>query len=296
MSPMGYTHWWPWQILTRRAGLLLVHRFDTTFDVERLKAELAAVRKEYDIVPHYRGSYMAGEEAWGAITLVGADGDPKDHRPQQTFQGRAIEYIKTPALRLAPYMESIIDGFGAKTRRVRLMQLAAGTRIFWHDDGDEYGIDNRTVRLHIPIVTNDRVEVQVSHQDCRWREGELWFLDNSFTHRLRNRGTEARVHLVIDLQVDDHVRAMFPQAHHDQESQRQKLRPACRRWYALTAQRWLKLERERQRRRGTHGLAVQVPQGNVGAAAAPSPSPASSRVHVESGASRGVPVTVDSEV
>jgi hypothetical protein len=293
---MGYTHWWPWQILTRRAGLLLVHRFDKTFDVERLQAELAAVRKEYDIVPHYRGSYMAGDEAWGAVTLVGVNGDPGDGRPQQVFKNRTIENVKTPALRLAPYMESIIDGFGAKTRRVRLMQLAAGTRIFWHDDGDEYGIDNRTVRLHIPVVTNDRVEVQVSHQDCRWREGELWFLDNSFTHRLRNRGTEARVHLVIDLQVDDHVRAMFPQAHHDQESLRQKLRPECRRWYTLTARRWLKAERERQRRRGRHGTAVAVPQGSVNAAP-PTSSPAPSPAHVASDAAGGVQsVTVDTEI
>jgi hypothetical protein len=234
--------------MTRRAGLQLVHKFDAKYDVGRLREELAAILREYEIVPHYR-PYLTEAKGWGAITLVGANGDPNDHRPPQAFAKGTYRLEKTPVLRLAPYMESIIDGFGVKTRRVRLMQLAAGRNIIWHDDGDEYGFDHQTIRLHVPVITNEHVEVQVSHEDCRWREGELWYLDNSFAHRLRNGGTEARVHLVVDLEVSDKVRAMFPTTLLEQKAVRDDLRPRCRRILAMSVGRWMKHKRARERRR-----------------------------------------------
>ena len=62
-------------------------------------------------------------------------GDPFEDRPL------GAPYEKTPALELAPYMESIIDGFETDKKRVRLMELQPQKSIFWHYDKGET-IDN----------------------------------------------------------------------------------------------------------------------------------------------------------
>jgi hypothetical protein len=238
---MAYKHNYPWQIITRTAGLELVYAFEQRYDAARLQQELAAILQEYAIVPHYRPYLTNG---WGAITLYGPNGDPNDPRPWQAFQGKDVAFTKTPVLRLAPYMESVLDGLAFPKRRVRLMQLTAGKRIYWHHDSDEYGFDARTVRLHVPVVTNDRVEFQVSHHDCRWQPGELWYLDNSFPHRLYNGGSEGRVHLVIDLEVNNAVKAMFPDRLHEQRAVRDACRKRCRAWHDRTVGRVMKVRRK----------------------------------------------------
>ena len=60
-------------------------------------------------------------------------------------------YEKTPALELAPYMESIIDGFETDKKRVRLMELQPQKSIFWHYDKGETIDNGKTARIHIPV-------------------------------------------------------------------------------------------------------------------------------------------------
>src|SRR5581483_5774054 len=107
--------------------------------------------------------------------------------------------------------------------RVRLMQLLPGERVLWHFDSSE-SIDRANARVHVPIVTNAGVRFQISHEDCRWRPGELWYGDFSFPHRLHNTGSEGRIHLVLDLKVTDVVRSLFPREFLDSVKQRARLR------------------------------------------------------------------------
>jgi hypothetical protein len=213
--------------MTRRSGVHLTHHFEETFDVGRLQLELAAVLQHHDIVPHYR-SYLAN--GWGAITLVGPNGDAQEHRSVAVVKGAAVEYLKTPAMQHTPYIESILSTFPGKSNRVRLMRLEAGRKIFWHHDGFLFGLDRRIARFHIPIITNPHVHLQVSHEDCHWQAGNLYFLDNSFPHRLVNGGSHDRVHLVFDMEVTPELVAMFPAVFAEQVEARQALRERCFRW------------------------------------------------------------------
>jgi hypothetical protein len=66
------------------------------------------------------------------------------------------------------------------------------------------------LRLHIPIVTNDKVNFVVDRKKVVMGVGELWALDTSYTHSVSNHGSENRVHLVMDIIVNEWVLSLLP--------------------------------------------------------------------------------------
>ena len=243
---MAFGHWYPWQVITRNAGIHLTHRFAETFDVGRLQSDLAAVQEHHEVVPHYR-SYLAN--GWGAITLVGPNGDATDHRSVGVIKGDGAEYKKTPAMDHAPYIESILSILPGNCHRVRLMRLEAGRKIYWHHDGFLFGLDRRIARFHIPIRTNPGVQLQVGHEDCHWQAGGLYFLDNSFPHRLVNAGDQDRIHLVFDMEVSPELVDLFPADFAAERELRQDLRQRCFRWVDNTVGVIYKLQKRWQMKR-----------------------------------------------
>ncbi len=226
---MGYAHLYPWQLATKRFGVKLTCKLDPVYDVPKLQAECNRIIEEYSPANQFGDDHEGG---WKAVCLVSSGGDP--------YEDRYLDgvFTKTPALNLAPYMESIIDGFPGQTARVRLMQLLPRENIFWHFDGWQ-SLDQKDVRLHILIVTNSEVQFQISHEDCRWLPGELWYGDFTFPHRLYNGGDSPRVHLVMDFVVDNEIKALFPRAIQDSVKTRRTIRKLCARLCQLyTAKRY----------------------------------------------------------
>jgi aspartyl/asparaginyl beta-hydroxylase (cupin superfamily) len=131
--------------------------------------------------------------------------------PEEPFASKEIvTYKKTAPLAQCPYFEEIVDGFQCPKERVRLLLFEPGTKILTHRDPDEAWPLGRGIRLHIPIVTHDEVYFYVAGQRIFMRPGELWHCDFSRPHRVANRGTIARVHMVIDFKMNDWLRALFP--------------------------------------------------------------------------------------
>jgi hypothetical protein len=219
---MGYGHSYPWQVATGRHALELSCRLgeNRVYDAELLEKELRQILARYE--PVAQGSIYDGG-GWTGISLVSAGGDPLELRPL------AGTYEKTPALRLAPYAEDILDSFDCEMTRVRIMGLAPGQRIFWHFDADETVDDGTKARIHVPIATNPAVRFQLSHQDLFWGPGELWYGDFSFPHRLVNGGAEARFHLIMDVRITDFVRGLFPDGFLEQKPRRLAVKPFCQR-------------------------------------------------------------------
>lgn len=213
-----YAHLYPWQLATRLKRVALTARLAPRYPVDVLQAELAAVLAHYQPREQF-GYYHRG--GWSGVALRAVDGDPfaDAHVPGGVFS-------KTPALQHAPCMEEIIGSFPCEVRRVRLLRLAPGQAVYWHTD-KFCSVDARILRLHIPLVTNERVAFQVSHEDCSWQPGELWYADFSFPHRLRNDGVHGRVHLVLDLVANDATRAMLPDAMLAQRELRTVARERC---------------------------------------------------------------------
>src|SRR5262249_30752037 len=65
-------------------------------------------------------------------------------------------------------------------------------------------------RLHVPIITNDRVVFHVAGERVHMQPGRLYYVNFTKKHFVRNDGDEARIHLVLDLHVNDFLRQVFP--------------------------------------------------------------------------------------
>jgi hypothetical protein len=214
IGPFG--HAYPWQLYTQLNGVELTARMEGSYPAEELQAEFKEIVANFS-PQNQHGQYHRG--GWSGVALHALDGDPL--RDDDDISKDKLE--KTPALKFAPTMEKIIDSFPADKRRVRILSLEPGKQIFWHREF-WHSVDSKILRLHIPVVTNPKVGFQISHQDCPWQPGELWYGDFTFPHRLQNGGTEDRIHLVIDLVNNDAIKAMLPESLVNQVELRSKAR------------------------------------------------------------------------
>lgn len=103
-----------------------------------------------------------------------------------------------PPLALLPTVQKLIDQtIPAPPMRCVLARLAPGTNIPAHADAGRY-LD-RTVRLHVAVITNPRVVMFVEGKVYKMRPGEIWAVNNGGTHGVLNDDPEhARTHLICD--------------------------------------------------------------------------------------------------
>jgi hypothetical protein len=66
------------------------------------------------------------------------------------------------------------------------------------------------LRLHVPIITNNKVNFIVDGKKVIMGVAELWALDTSYTHSVSNFGSENRIHLVMDVIVNEWVIGLLP--------------------------------------------------------------------------------------
>jgi len=147
------------------------------------------------------------EGGWKIISLrsIGGDSDRTDPGGPSL-----VDYEYTNYLDVAPYMKSILNQFGSYVRTARLSVLNPGEKINRHCDtyiAFKYG----QVRLHIPIITNDKVEVNISGESQNWGEGELWYGDFSKNHSVINNGNTPRIHLIFDVCLSSQLLSIFPE-------------------------------------------------------------------------------------
>ena len=67
------------------------------------------------------------------------------------------------------------------------------------------------LRLHIPIVTHPDAAFFIDGQRMNWNAGELWYGDFSKVHSVENDSQVVRVHMVIDVQINEFVLSLFPE-------------------------------------------------------------------------------------
>lgn len=236
---MGYykTDEFPWQRITSREKLELAFPLAKKYDEELLVKETKELFLKY-APKEQHGRYHKG--GWNGICLHAAYGDVGETRLIKD-----APYKKTEALDSAPYFESIIDELPGDKKRIRLMALEPEKNIFWHiDEGDS--LDEARVRLHIPIITNAKVHFQISHLNCEWEPGTLYYGDFSFPHRLYNESNIDRVHLVIDIDVNQEIEGLFKQEFIQNRERRKRIKEDVRKSF-FKYDRWDK-NKDRLRR------------------------------------------------
>lgn len=87
--------------------------------------------------------------------------------------------------------------------RALLIQLKMKSFIKSHiDQGESLSVCHR---IHIPIITNNKVFFTVDNETKNLKEGELWEINNAKKyHSVQNKSRYSRTHLVVDWITDDY--------------------------------------------------------------------------------------------
>jgi hypothetical protein len=103
-----------------------------------------------------------------------------------------------PVLNALPYTRKLIEQIiPGQAQRCLLARLGPGAVITAHIDQALYFA--KTVRIHVPVVTNDQVWMICQNEVFQMRLGEIWALNNSNLHAARNDHPSAsRIHLICD--------------------------------------------------------------------------------------------------
>jgi len=177
-------------------------RLPRTYDVELLRRDLQTLR-DVQVAPQ-PGPYHAGE--WTGIALHSMGG--KDSvLPSAAGMDR---YEETDNLKRAPYFKYVLDDLKCPKEVVRILFLPPGGYIKDHFDfhtSFQFGL----LRLHIPIITHSEVIFMIGGQRVMWNAGELWYGDFSRVHSVKNESSVVRVHMVIDVQINNFVLSLFPE-------------------------------------------------------------------------------------
>lgn len=174
------------------------------FDANALAADLARFERRawtaHFVQQHYEGD-------WSALPLrapAGATHPIMRIAPRPDCQ----DWVDTELLDASPHIRAALAIFDCALQAVRLMRLAPGSVIKEHRDFDlcaEQGV----ARLHVPILTNPQVDFRLSGARVEMAPGSLWYLRLSDPHAVANRGTNPRVHLVIDAVVNPWLEALL---------------------------------------------------------------------------------------
>lgn len=172
-------------------------RLPLAFDPLRLAADLDAL-EDREWTRHFVRDNYEGD--WSVLPLRAPAGETHPIR-MISAPADGTPFVDTPLLAATPYLAEILAGFSCPLGSARLMRLAPGSTIREHRDLDLSAEDGHA-RLHIPIRTSAEVDFRVARRRVAMTPGSCWYLRLSEPHSVRNGGTAARVHLVVDAQVN----------------------------------------------------------------------------------------------
>ena len=182
-------------------------RLPLVFDRDLLAADLRRLQAtpwiRHFVTQNYQGD-------WSVIALRGPAG--ARHPIQMIYSDPTVTAFEdTPMLAACRYFRSVLDSFDCPLQTVRLMRLTPGSIIREHTDHD-LSFEQGSIRLHIPITTNDGVVFELNRRRVILEAGSCWYLRLSDPHSVANQGDADRVHLVIDASVNEWVEAAFAAA------------------------------------------------------------------------------------
>ncbi|MFT3906329.1 MAG: aspartyl/asparaginyl beta-hydroxylase domain-containing protein [Steroidobacteraceae bacterium] len=113
-----------------------------------------------------------------------------------------------------PYVRWIINTLiPARPLRCLLAALPGGATIAPHIDRAPYF--SQTLRIHLPVVTHERVFMLAGEHSYIMRPGEVWVLNNSGRHAVWNADDATRIHLICDFMPDDALLELMARGQRD---------------------------------------------------------------------------------
>ena len=241
LSKIGYQKINP-KITTFGEIYNIFYRGKHRFHPQPKKADLLSIKKVCDVNAHlikqiekkltflpeftnHYSNYNKGK-SWSALSLRGYSSDPsfitkpsemndkwKEENSQQVFLMQ-----DTALYDMFPEVRELLKSFDSEIHRIRFMKLSPGggelQRHTDQVDSDSGGSIGKLARLHFPIKTNSDVKFTVWNlnaepETVNMNVGECWFLDTRKPHKAINGGNEERIHLVVDVLVNEQIEEML---------------------------------------------------------------------------------------
>jgi hypothetical protein len=122
-----------------------------------------------------------------------------------------------------PYARELISQLiPAPAQRCLLARLPPVTAITGHIDLAPYFA--KTIRIHVPVLTNDDAWMYCAGLAYRMQPGEVWALNNSAPHGVWNAHvTAARTHLICDFLPSPELLALLSRAERDLGAKNEQL-------------------------------------------------------------------------
>ena len=182
-------------------------RLQKTFNAAAIVGELSMVSTNFWLLHYNKPMYEGG---WNILPLRSIGGSMDNIISIHESAGSQNDYADTELLRQLPYTGTILEFFECEKTAVRFMKLDAGAVIKEHRDHD-LNFEKGEARLHIPVITHPAVEFLLDNQKILMQEGECWYLNLSQKHSVKNLSPIDRIHLVIDVKVNDWLVELFQQ-------------------------------------------------------------------------------------
>jgi quercetin dioxygenase-like cupin family protein len=177
----------------------------------KIPIAVKSIQKEIEILqlgywqPHFnRHDYEGG---WDVLSFRSPGGGQNAFAESLTNEA----YADTPLLERCPSVRSLLDSLQCEKLSARLLNLQAGAVIREHTDKELY-FEKGEARLHFPIITNLLVEFYLDNERLQMQEGDCWYINANLPHRLANKGSSNRIHLVVDCKVNHWLNQVFDKA------------------------------------------------------------------------------------
>ena len=153
------------------------------------------------------------DDDWSGLSLIGYSSDPMNlDKPKVLGSKIKSSNITQTGLFNLKIMKSVISivkdiekKYQTSFERVRLLKLKADKIIKKHTDkiDKDFGYEiGKLVRLHLPIRTNKDVYFSIWNKskciDDNLELNQLYYVDVTKPHSVRNQSKEDRIHLVLD--------------------------------------------------------------------------------------------------
>ena len=176
----------------------------------KIPVDVKSIQKEIEILqsghwqPHFnKHDYEGG---WDVLSFRSPGGGLNAFA--ESLNNEA--YADTPLLEHCPSVRSLLDGLECEKLSARLLNLQAGAVIKEHTDKELY-FEKGEARLHFPIITFPFVEFYLDNERLQMQEGDCWYINANLPHRLANKGSSNRIHLIVDCKVNHWLSKVFNQ-------------------------------------------------------------------------------------
>jgi mannose-6-phosphate isomerase-like protein (cupin superfamily) len=177
-------------------------RLDLPVDADSLVADVETLPAEA-WVPHFNTRQYSGD--WSGVPLRMVGGRPDRLFPEP---GSDAPPTDTPWLAQCPGAWHFLASLDCPVLSARFLRLGVGAEVTEHRD-NRLGYADGEVRLHVPVTTGPGASFRLAGSEVVMRPGECWYVDVNEPHAVANRGTAARVHLVVDARLDQWLDQVF---------------------------------------------------------------------------------------